>query len=76
MSSTVKYLIAILGIYYGYTYLQHQYDLSRYNQLEQLLVQNTNDVVTAGAAANAGDISKNVYIDRRTGRGYIGAAYM
>ena len=76
MVSTVKYILGILAIYYGYTYLQHQYDLARYNQLENLIISNTNEVINATAAANAGDMSKQIYIDKRTNKGYLGAALM
>ena len=75
-STTIKYLVGIAAIYYGYTYLNHQWDLARYGQLEQLVIQSNNDVINTMAAANANDISKNVYIDQRTGRGYLDAAYM
>ena len=74
MVSTVKYILGILAIYYSYTYLNHQWDLARYNQLENLLISNTNEVINATAAANAGDMSKQIYIDKRTGRGYLNAA--
>ena len=72
----LKYLFYGAAAYVAYTYLQHQYDLARYNELQNLVISTNNASIDQQRLANAGDISKNVYVDKRTGRGYRNAAYM
>jgi len=70
-------LIAIgIGIYYAYDYLQHQYDLARYNELEQLVIKTNNQEIDKARAALANDPTKQIYVDKRTGRGYLNASIM